>query len=56
MRVHLTRGSVAMGDDVDAPHTETLDLPDAMPLREAVTSVIKRGYLAPIAGARPPGS
>ncbi|MEK2474070.1 hypothetical protein [Streptomyces noursei] len=52
MRVHLTRGSVAMGDDAYAPHTETMDLPDEMPLREAVTSVIKSGYLAHIVGGQ----
>ncbi|RLV04552.1 hypothetical protein CTZ27_11595 [Streptomyces griseocarneus] len=52
MKVHLTRDSVAMGDDADAPHADTRDLPDDISLREAVASVIKSGYLAPIAGGK----
>ncbi|GAA3086158.1 hypothetical protein GCM10020000_85960 [Streptomyces olivoverticillatus] len=57
MKVHLTRDSVTMGDDVDAPHEDTRDLPAEMPVREAVTFVVKSGYLAQIAGgARPAGS
>ncbi|MFE0171361.1 hypothetical protein ACFWZ2_03525 [Streptomyces sp. NPDC059002] len=50
MKVHLTRDSVAMGDDAYAPHAETMELPDGMPLREAVTAVGKGRYLASIAG------
>ncbi|MEZ0066560.1 hypothetical protein ABIA32_002572 [Streptacidiphilus sp. MAP12-20] len=52
MRVHLTRDSVAMGDDVDAPHEDARDLPAEMSVREAVDSVVKGGYLARIAGGK----
>ncbi|WP_438490117.1 hypothetical protein [Streptomyces sp. S186] len=52
MKVHLTRDSVAMGDDVDAPHEDTRDLPAEMSVREAVAFVVRSGYLAPIAGGK----
>ncbi|MEU7579926.1 hypothetical protein AB0B50_20255 [Streptomyces sp. NPDC041068] len=50
MKVHLTRDSVAMGDDAFAPHEDTRDLPAEMSLCEAVASVVGSGYLAHIAG------
>ncbi|MBC3839419.1 hypothetical protein GXW82_01955 [Streptacidiphilus sp. 4-A2] len=52
MKVHLTRDSVAMGDDVDAPHTGTLELPADLPVREAIAAVVQGGYLARIAGGK----
>ena len=52
MKVHLTRDSVAMGDDSDAPHADARELPAAMPVREAVASIVGSGYLARIAGGR----
>ncbi|MER5867512.1 hypothetical protein [Kitasatospora sp. NPDC002040] len=53
MRLQLTRDSVAMGDDVDAPHEASMELPDGTPLREAVAAVVVEGrYLALIAGGR----
>ncbi|WP_050514565.1 hypothetical protein [Streptomyces rimosus] len=52
MKVYLTRDSVAMGDDADAPHEDTRELPAEVPVREAVASVVRSGYLAPIAGGR----
>ncbi|MBF9069091.1 hypothetical protein [Streptacidiphilus fuscans] len=52
MKVHLTRDSVAMGDDADAPHGATRDLPAEMSAGEAITSVVKSDYLASIAGGK----
>lgn len=52
MKVHLTRDSVAMGDDADAPHEDIRDLPAEMSVHGAVTSVVKSGYLAQIAGGK----
>jgi hypothetical protein len=51
MKVHLTRDSVAMGDDVDAPHEDTRDLPSGTSVHGAITSVVESGYLARIAGS-----
>lgn len=52
VKVLLTRDSVAMGDDVDAPHHHAMALPAGLPLRAAVASVVSGGYLARIAGGR----
>ncbi|MEU3464033.1 hypothetical protein ABZ721_29280 [Streptomyces sp. NPDC006733] len=52
MKVLLTRDSVAMGDDTDAPHHHTADLPADLPLRAAVAAITGGGYLARIAGGR----
>ncbi|MCM2416654.1 hypothetical protein [Streptomyces sp. RKAG293] len=52
MKMHLTRDSVAMGDDFDAPHNDTRDLPAGMRVHEAVAAVAKSGYLAHIAGGK----
>ncbi|MEU5002258.1 hypothetical protein [Streptomyces sp. NPDC021622] len=49
MKIYLTRASVAAGDDHDAPHEDTRDLPAGMPLQEVVATVAKSGYLASIA-------
>lgn len=52
MYVELTRDSVAMGDDVDAPHALRLDLPDGATVGDAVDSALARSYLASIQGGR----
>jgi hypothetical protein len=49
--VDLTRGSVAMGDDVDAPHLVTIEVPDHL-FVDAVLRRMPRGYLPLIAGGQ----
>jgi hypothetical protein len=46
MKAYVTRDSVAAGDDVDAPHARTLELPDVGDVRALVTAV-KGGYPLP---------
>ncbi|MFF4529376.1 hypothetical protein ACFY1P_08910 [Streptomyces sp. NPDC001407] len=52
MKVILTRDSVAMGDDVDAPHEQRREFPDGLAAVEVITAVVADGYLPPIAGGR----
>jgi hypothetical protein len=52
VRLNLTRDSVAMGDDVDAPHGQSLDLPDDACLGDAVAVALARPYLAHIQGGK----
>ncbi|MFB9658608.1 hypothetical protein ACFQS3_20425 [Glycomyces mayteni] len=51
MNVNVDRSSVAMGDDV-YPHTETVDLPEASTIAEAVAYFRQRRYLPLIIGGR----
>jgi hypothetical protein len=52
MRLRLTRGSVAMGDDADAPHEQERDFPADMTIRDVVEAVVAGGYLASVQGDR----
>ncbi|MFI6449702.1 hypothetical protein [Kitasatospora sp. NPDC050543] len=52
MRVTLTRSSVSMGDDTDAPHEVVRELPDDMSLAELARWVRENRYLAQISGGR----
>ncbi|MFJ3788766.1 hypothetical protein [Kitasatospora sp. NPDC090091] len=52
MRVELTRDSVAMGDDVWAPHADVREVPDDASVRDVLDAVSGAGYLASIAGGR----
>ncbi|WP_285743185.1 hypothetical protein [Lentzea sp. NBRC 105346] len=52
MRIRVTRDSVAMGDDVYAPHEEFLDLPDDATIADALHVVLSRPYLAQIQGGQ----
>lgn len=52
VRLELTRDSVAMGDDADAPHSQTLDLADNVSLSDAVAAVLALPYLAHIRGGK----
>ena len=52
MDLYVTRDSVAMGDDVDAPHERRFSFPDPMPIEEAIEKVVASGYLASIQGGR----
>ncbi|MFE6051282.1 hypothetical protein ACFQ6N_11025 [Kitasatospora sp. NPDC056446] len=53
MRILLTRDSVAAGDDADAPHGATVDLPDGLDLPAALTALgLPRPRLPLIGGGR----
>lgn len=52
VHVELTRDSVAAGDDGDAPHHQSLHLPDDASLDDAVSAALARNYLASIAGGK----
>jgi hypothetical protein len=50
MNVYLSRESVCAGDDVDAPHSETISFPDGTSVLDVLTQVARSGYLASIVG------
>ncbi|MBL1319962.1 MAG: hypothetical protein COA63_002720 [Methylophaga sp.] len=52
MKIHLTRDSIAMGDDVDASHFHTIELPENVTIIEIVGAIINSNYLASIAGGK----
>ncbi|MER7755374.1 hypothetical protein [Kitasatospora sp. NPDC097643] len=53
MRIHLTRDSVAAGDDVDAPHARTLTVPDGLDLAAVCAALgLPRPTLPLIGGGR----
>ena len=52
MNVYVSRGSVAAGDDVDAPNSDSFAVPDGTPLEEIVGGIAKSGYLPQIAGGQ----
>ncbi|WP_394821784.1 hypothetical protein [Pendulispora albinea] len=52
MQIEITRDSVAMGDDADAPHREVLEVSDGATLADAVAEVLRRPYLARIRGGK----
>ena len=52
MKVHLTRASVAMGDDVYAPHEAELTVADDTSVADIIRQVARSNYLAANAGGR----
>ena len=50
MKVYISRGSVAAGDDVDAPNAKSLSVPDGTELVEIIKGIVQSGYLPSIAG------
>ena len=50
MKVVTTRDSVAMGDDVDAPHEQRFSFPDSTSVEQAIDQIVKSGYLASVQG------
>ena len=50
MSVIIWRDSVAMGDDADAPHEWAVPLPADATVASLVTKILRKGYLAEIAG------
>ena len=52
MNVYVSRDSVAVGDDIDAPHGRTISLPDERQVDEVLSEILESGYLPKIAGGR----
>ncbi len=52
MKILLTRASVAMGDDVDAPHPAEFTVPDTTSIATIIETVFRSNYLAAIAGGK----
>jgi hypothetical protein len=52
MKVYVSRGSVAAGDDIDAPNAESISVPDGTPLEEIIGGIAKSGYLPRITGGQ----
>ncbi len=50
LRVKLTRDSVCMGDDSDAPHFLQLELPETSTIQDLVDAIDAHSYLAKVAG------
>ena len=50
LRLHLTRDSVALGDDHDAPHFKKVRLPDGSTVEDAVSWIAASSYLPRIVG------
>jgi hypothetical protein len=50
MKILATRDSVAMGDDVDAPHEQHFSFPDSTPIEQAIEKIVSAGYLASVQG------
>ncbi len=51
-KIKLTRESVAMGDDVDAPHFMEIEIQPAWTIIEILKSIINSGYLPGINGGK----
>lgn len=50
MKVYISRSSVAMGDDINAPNADTVTVPDDTPLEQIIKGIAQSGYLPRIAG------
>lgn len=50
MEIVATRDSVAMGDDVDAPHEQRFSFSDSISVEQAIDQIVKSGYLASVQG------
>ena len=52
MKLHITRDSVALGDDIDAPHDASLTIHEPRSIPELVAAVIERYPLPRISAGR----
>ena len=52
MKVYVSRSSVAAGDDVDAPNSHSLSVPDGTPLATIIGGIVQSGYLPRISGGQ----
>lgn len=52
IKIHITRGSVAAADDVDAPHANELEIQDTDSVEEIVSAVYKAYPLPKISGGK----
>ncbi|GAB3366930.1 hypothetical protein GCM10027431_09690 [Lysobacter rhizosphaerae] len=48
MKVYVSRGSVAAGDDISAPNSDLISVPDGTPLEQIIGGIAKSGYLPTI--------
>ncbi|WP_194768726.1 hypothetical protein [Tamlana sp. I1] len=51
-KIKLTRESVAMGDDVDAPHFLEIEIGPTWTIIEILKNIIKINYLPKISGGK----
>ena len=49
-QIKVERDSVCMGDDVDAPHTYSFNLPSNVALQDIFEHLAEKRYLASVAG------
>jgi hypothetical protein len=52
VKILITRGSVAMGDDADAPHHSEISLAGNASLPAIIKAIIQSNYLASIVGGK----
>lgn len=50
MKIVVTRDSVAMGDDIDAPHEREFSFQESTSVEEAIDQIVNSGYLASVQG------
>ena len=50
MNIVATRDSVAMGDDIDAPHEQYFSFPDSTSIEQAIEKIVSSDYLASVQG------
>jgi hypothetical protein len=50
MKIVATRDSVAMGDDIDAPHERTFLFNESTSIERAIDEIVNSGYLASVQG------
>ena len=50
LQVQVTRDSVCMGDDIDAPHSYSFSLNSSVTLAELFSHLERKNYLASVAG------
>jgi hypothetical protein len=52
MKIIATRDSVAMGDDINAPHSKNFEFSDDLPILDVLLAILRSGYLASIQGGK----
>lgn len=52
MKIYVSRRSVAAGDDINAPNSDSLSVPDGTDLGKIVRGIAQSGYLPKIAGGQ----
>ncbi len=52
MKVYVSRGSVAAGDDVNAPNERLFFVPEGRSIEEIINSILESDYLPVISGGK----